>query len=312
MHTPAILVIIYNRGNKTERLIASLNKLGPCKIYICADGPKSKEDEIKVNFTRRATEKLSPKHQVTRLYSDANLGCGSNCTRALDWFFSKEPEGIILEDDIEFDNRFVAYATVVLDLFRGSKEILLISGSSYLNLAFSESYLSIYPNIWGWATWRSTWNAYRPDLEGRSHRQILSVLRRTHKKWLVILYWFLVLRMVSQRRLDSWDHQMYFSIWEKGGLTLVPKTPLTKNIGFDTEATTLRKRPSKLIEVNLTENPSHDGEGINPYSFQTRLPLHQEAYDQQCEKHIYRISIFSVAKLVIKNIFWKAGTWKDQ
>jgi hypothetical protein len=138
---PPILIIIYNRAEKTARLVQALNALRPCKLYICADGPKNRADLEKVTSTRREVENLSSKHHVSRLFSDVNLGCGLNCTRALQWFFAHEPEGVILEDDIEFDSAFVENAILMLDFYRDSKEVLIISGSPYLDLPSTKPYL---------------------------------------------------------------------------------------------------------------------------------------------------------------------------
>ena len=65
---------------------------------------------------------------VKHLYRDTNLGCGLAVSTAIDWFFSYEEEGIILEDDCLPSDSFFHFCDFMLDYHRNDQNIFLIGG----------------------------------------------------------------------------------------------------------------------------------------------------------------------------------------
>ena len=84
--------------------------------------------------------------------------------------FKQVDDGIIIEDDIKFNKEFLLYCSSNLETFKYNSTIFGISGSPYISNINKEkfNFLTIYPNIWGWATWRDRWEQYDLTLKNRN------------------------------------------------------------------------------------------------------------------------------------------------
>ena len=299
-----ILLIIYNRPDKVNQLVESLNKFEGLTIYVAADGPKDTESDYKkCEDSRRLIDKLYLKHNVIKNYSNYNQGCGNGCSRAISWFFQSEEMGIIIEDDIAFDEKFLYFATENLNIYKNTNLVHCISGSPYLtqSLGSPSIFLSSYPNIWGWATWRRSWVGYSVNLKNENTLNLINVLLKRFNV-LISIYWFFVLMLVKYRKLDSWDHQYYFHMWQCNSYALIPSFPLTNNIGFDLDATCM-KLPPKAFEGYFPGNYNH-----NSYEEVHEISL-KKSYDKNVELNTYKISSYTILKLLIKNIIWRSKSW---
>ena len=101
LETP-ILIIAWKRADKTHELINSIRKVSPKKVYLACDGAikGDNENKIKVKQTRDIlNNEINWDCEVKRLYSKNHNGCKDGVSKAIDWFFLNEEEGIILEDD---------------------------------------------------------------------------------------------------------------------------------------------------------------------------------------------------------------------
>ena len=97
-----ILLLIWKRPEHTKRVIASIRKVAPERIYISSDGPinNDKNNQRLVNLTRdEVLREINWECKVFTNFSDENQGCKLAVSRGIDWFFDNEDEGIILEDD---------------------------------------------------------------------------------------------------------------------------------------------------------------------------------------------------------------------
>ena len=155
---------------------------------------------------------------------------------AIDWFFTEEEEGIILEDDCLPNNDFFIFCEQMLERYRDDKRIMHISGSNYQlgsKRGAGSYYFSNYSHIWGWATWRRAWNNYDVDMNEfpnfRDRKAISSVFsnKNEQKRWLKLL------EMVHQKNknFDTWDFQWNFALWNNKGLSIIPNCNLISNIG---------------------------------------------------------------------------------
>ena len=95
----------------------------------------------------------------------------------IDWFFSYEAAGIILEDDCLPTEEFFRYCDVMLDKFKDNNKIYAISGNNFINshhlkINLEISIVSIYPNFWGWATWAKSWSSYDINLKNWKKKKL--------------------------------------------------------------------------------------------------------------------------------------------
>lgn len=305
-----ILVIIYNRPDKVKMLVDRINALDPTDIYVCADGPKNGGGKVKCELARDEIECIDPKHRVFKKYSDKNLGCGINCTQGISWFFDNVDSGIIIEDDIQFNRGFIEFCTRQLENHRNNKEIFMISGSPYTNLEKgSNNFLSDYPNIWGWATWKKSWAMYEiamSNISGGEFSIFLSIYKRFNS-FKTALFWFLVIRLCKRKKIDAWDHQLYFYMWKSNAFALTPAKPLTRNVGFDNEANCMSRPPDKLAFADLSNESSTL---THSYIFESVYSPLVFEYEKSCTDNIYKITCINILKLFVKNLFWKSKGWK--
>ena len=108
-----ILYIVYNRPDETSKSFECLRKLQPATLYISADGPNSnrKDDFIVTEKVRSIITEIDWKCELKTHFYDSNQGCRRAVESALEWFFTEQTEGIIIEDDIIPNSAFFDLST---------------------------------------------------------------------------------------------------------------------------------------------------------------------------------------------------------
>jgi len=164
----------------------------------------------------------------------------------MNWFFSHEPEGIILEDDCVPSPSFFRFCQELLARYRDDTRIMHIGGNNFGSEAqlplgpddFSY-YFSNQRNSWGWATWRRAWELYDYHLtdfreavaEGVFDDMFSSPLEKRYRLGKMAG----VLKLPSPP--DVWDYQWEYTIAMNSGLYIVPAVNLVGNIGFGNNST---------------------------------------------------------------------------
>lgn len=241
MNTP-VLFLIFNRPDTTIRVFETIRLAKPKKLYVAADGPRpGKVGELeKCEATRAIINNVDWECKVETLFRDTNLGCGKAVSQAITWFFENEEEGIILEDDILPHPDFFPYCEELLEKYRYSDDVGIISGRNYLfdDIKPEDSYyFSSIAHIWGWATWRRTWSKYTFDLSKIKKRDVTSTLKLFYDKKEYRNFWKLMLLQMRLQPIDTWDYQLVFSLFVNRLLSIVPAINLVENIGFGEDAT---------------------------------------------------------------------------
>ena len=237
-----ILLLLYNRPEHTKQLINTLRKIKPIKIYVSADGPNDKkpEDNARCEETRNMVKSIDWECNVTTLYQHKNLGCANGVSTAINWFFEQEEEGIILEDDIQPSISFFSFCEELLEKYRMDSRVMMISAinESYsYDIDNSSYFFSIYPNCWGWATWRRAWKYYDHSMEKWKGLRDTNWISDKVKHPKIYKRYRGVFELVSENKLDSWAYRWVFANFCQAGLTIIPTKNLAKNIGFGTDST---------------------------------------------------------------------------
>jgi hypothetical protein len=239
LKTPVAL-LIYNRPDFTKQVFETVRKVKPNRLFVIADGPKDKEDEIRCNEARAVIETINWNCRVYTNYSEVNLGCKERVSSGLDWVFSNVEKAIILEDDCLPSNSFFYYCDELLKKFYNESKILHISGSNFLNgkLNFDPSYyFSIYPTIWGWASWAKAWEGYDVNIDKWPELRESNWLKDILIDDLKVIRWTQIFDNIYDKFADTWDYQLQFNIWYNNGLSITPVKNLVKNIGFGRDST---------------------------------------------------------------------------
>lgn len=304
MRSP-ILFLAFNRPIQTQRVFDAIRNARPPRFYLSLDGPRSeKPSEIdQCKAVQKIVSKVDWPCEVYSLVHEQNLGCKLAVSRALEWFFAAEPEGIILEDDCLPHPDFFSYCDTLLEKYRDDERIGLISGTAFGDLrkqqlvSGNEDYLfTRYPSIWGWASWRRVWKHYDVDLKlWEFYRQDVSAL--TYNPKLRKINETLFDRVVSHE-IDTWDYQVSFMLWSASQLSVVPRFNLIENIGFGADATHTKTNHSQ----NMQRGKMGDEHLIFPLvSPELMVPNHR--YQQWIEKFATRPFLFKLLSIVKDYVF---------
>ena len=239
MNTP-ILIITFNRPHFLKKIVSVLKKIKPKKIYFKIDGPRqgNKNDEKQILKTKKIINKIQWKCKKIVFESKKNLGSRDNPTRGIDWLFSHEKRGIILEDDCIPNKSFFKYCEELLKKYENNNKISMISGRNNLERTdLRSSYYFTFGNTWGWATWRDVWKIYDKDIKFWPRfknslgwkKNFLTIDERR--------YWSLVFDACYQNKIDSWAYPWTLSLWKKELLTVTPSKNLVNNIGLTSTRT---------------------------------------------------------------------------
>lgn len=255
LKTP-ILFLIFNRLDTTKRVFDTIRMARPKSLYIASDGPRTSRpgEAEKVKSVRDyVASNIDWNCELKTFFNQRNLGCRVAVSKAIDWFFENESEGIILEDDCLPDPSFFAYTESLLAHYREDTRIMAISGDYFHNGSYKPRYsyfFSRYNHCWGWASWRRAWKQYDHDMS------TWPILRGTD--WLLMVgdgdktfqhYWTQIFDRAYAGELDSWAYRWTFSCWAQSGLSILPARNLISNIGFGESATHTSKGQRNLANL---------------------------------------------------------------
>lgn len=242
MNSP-ILFLVFNRPSTTKIVFETIRHAKPPRLYIAADGPRENklEDAKLCQEVKGIVSDIDWNCEVITLFRNKNLGCKKAVSSAITWFFEKEEEGIILEDDVLPLPCFFNYCDELLEKYRNVEDVAMISGNNLISKRFNpeESYFfSHYANIWGWATWKRTWRQYDVEMKDWNSWSKNGNLRNISDNTPYFeYYWKDQIQAIHDGKMDTWDFQLFFLLWRIKGLCIVPKNNLTSNLGFGTIAT---------------------------------------------------------------------------
>ncbi|MFT3829750.1 MAG: hypothetical protein QM691_08610 [Opitutaceae bacterium] len=241
LDTP-ILFLVFNRPEVTARVFATIREARPTRLFVAADGPRADRagEAALCEKTRQLATAVDWPCTVTTLFHSENRGCGRAVSEAITWFFEHVQEGIILEDDCLPHPDFFPFCAAMLSRYRDNPRVLTISGDHFLPRGFdtqASHYFSKYVQIWGWATWRRTWQAYDFSLSSIPEGDWQKIIQTTCPLRIESGYWSEVFRALRAGGIDTWDFQLLFSCWKQTGLHVVPRHNLISNLGYGPDAT---------------------------------------------------------------------------
>jgi hypothetical protein len=238
-----IAFIIFNRPDTTQRVFEEIRKATPKELFIIADGPRvnNSEDDGLCKKTREIVEKVDWDCKVHKNFSEINLGTRIRPASGLEWVFSKTDDAIILEDDCLPHPSFFEYCQNLLEHYRNSNNVNMISGSNFISRNSNKSYsyyFSVFHHFWGWATWKRSWELFDLEMKAWPELKESKLLYQIVPDKKSAKYWETLLDEVYNGKIStSWDYQWYYSSWKNKNLAIIPSVNLISNIGFGKEAT---------------------------------------------------------------------------
>ena len=305
----AILLLIWRRPVHTKKIIDSIRKVSPKKIYISSDGPIKDdiENQKLVKLTRDVVlEEINWKCDLKTNFLNVNKGCKLAVSCGISWFFDNEEEGIILEDDCLPNNDFYLFCESLLKKYKNDHRIWAVCGNGYQvnKTNKNESYFfSKYVDVWGWATWKRCWKKYDKDMRSWKSNRELFLTNNIFGNHRELNYWKKIFdNLFFNKTPDTWDYHWQYLCFINSGMVCMPYCNLVQNIGFGDGAT------------HTTCEQTH------PYFYTKKLgnirfPLqHPTTFimQKECDKHIQNIfysgyPIFSRKGLIIllKKVLFK-------
>jgi hypothetical protein len=241
MSIPA-LVIAFNRPEKLRLALESLASTDVRNIQVSLDGPRADTTDVtRIAECVDVIESFRHRFEVLNIRQNKhNLGCRQALQKALGEFFGTYDRGIIVEDDILVSQKFVDFATWALTEYENDETIWVVNGWSPFNPGEIGPFpwLSRIPIVWGWATWRTRWSQYDPEIEESAFVKPSELKTNLSLPFSEEFdeYWTNGFSQI-RKGFDTWDYQLVFSMWKNGGMAITPPSRLTQNIGFDHEAT---------------------------------------------------------------------------
>ena len=259
LDTPVAL-IVFNRPEPTRRVFAAVAAARPSRLFIIADAPRADRQGER----QRCDEVLKivsavdwPCTVETNLAAE-NLGCRRRVKSGLDWVFSLVEEAIILEDDCLPDPSFFPYCAQLLDRYRDCGQVGIISGFNPMQNSFPFPYSYYFTKlvlIWGWATWRRTWQKYDENLTSWPKVKEDGLLGLMWRERKALRMWTGIFEsMYTGKGPNAWSYHLVYSSWMLNLLNIVPARNLIQNIGFGENAThTVKADPGlRIIAQSLS------------------------------------------------------------
>ena len=261
-----VLITAFSRYDTLREVFLAVRKARPPRIYFACDGPRNHMERLKCEKVRSLIELVDWDCELNTLFHEKNMGCRAAMVANLNWFFSKEEEGIILEDDVVPDVSFFPFCQSLLRQYRNDTHIWAIVGnnlSASLDSKASDSYWFSGHGCgayWGWASWRRVWERFDVDMKEWPR------VRETKE----FHDWFLsdAERKEVYKLFDhtyngntTWDYQFDFAKILSGAVNLIPESNLCRNIGFGADGT-------HTVKLSDSRNTG----GLQQVSFPLRHP----------------------------------------
>jgi len=244
MFSTPILFLIYKNIPVTVQAFDRICQIKPSNLYIAADGPKCSEEQEECSLLRDTLlDMVDWDCNIHTLFRTSNLGLKLAVSSAIDWFFSNNDRGIILEYDCLPDISFFNFCEKLLTMYENDTRIFSISGNNILvndiSLSASSSYFfSSFTPVWGWATWRRSWNYWKGTLDNYQEFNRLALLNNKlgHSRSAVRFWKKNFDDVYSGISTTTWAFCFNYYQLLNSGLCIVPQLNLVRNIGFGPQA----------------------------------------------------------------------------
>lgn len=230
-----VLFIIFRRKNTALKVIDTIAKVKPERLYISQDGPKNSNQVKDIQDTLEAVlSKITWKCDLTVWTHDENLGLKKHIPEAFNKFFDKEEVGIYLEDDTLPSRDFFYFEQELLEKYKNDEKIFSINGTNFYPgkiKAKDPYYLSKIGDIWGFGLWRRSWKLYNSEMndfdkvsKGQEYKNYF--FNKKYKFYLET-FW----RAIRAGKLDSWAMQLVYAATKNNMFFITPSVNMVNNIG---------------------------------------------------------------------------------
>ena len=232
-----ILLITFNRPDTTQKVFDVIKKAKPSKLYVFNDGPRpDNHKDLKAREEiKTIINKVDWECKLFTDFSEKNLGCGLGVSGAITWAFENEDRLIILEDDCVPSLSFFDYCDYCLEKYKNDNRVMQVAGNNYTenhNYTNDDYLFSKYGHIWGWATWKRAWINFNYEMKEwpifRDNGNLLNITNSKQEHD----YLRNIFNSYYYDCKKPWAIRWVFVKIKMGGITIVPRINLVKNIGY--------------------------------------------------------------------------------
>ena len=256
----AVLFLVFNRPDTTERVFETIRVAEPPRLYIASDGPRKHKvgEEEKVKTVRDIVSNIDWECEVKTLYREDNLGCGKAVSSAITWFFDHEEQGIILEDDCLPSSDFFRFCDYLLEKYQYDERIGHISGVNFqrnIKRGEGDYYFSKLTHVWGWASWKRVWDDYDFDMKHLDQAIKIDLLSALTAKDSYRKSFYSSFSRTKTGEINTWDYQYFFLNQINSYLSIIPNYNLVSNIGFNHFGTHTQNSDSFFSNISISPLP---------------------------------------------------------
>jgi len=235
-----VIFCIFNRPELTRKVFKLIREAQPPSLYVVADGARGgiPGETEKCIQARAIVENVDWPCEVRLDYSEKNMGCRDRIFSGISNAFKHFDFAIILEDDCLPSPDFFGFIDAMHERYDHDLKVMHISGTSFVRPKKPDAcyFRSAYALIWGWATWKRTWEGLDLNMENwpnLKHRFLSECLTssKTYHRFLRHL------EKAYTGSVRTWDYPYSAHIMDLRGDCITPLFNLVKNIGFGIEST---------------------------------------------------------------------------
>lgn len=250
-----ILILAFNRPKETQQVFERVRSIKPKYLFVGIDGPRetnADDNELCKMVQDVFLHQIDWDCEIKTLFRKQNLGCRKAVSSAIDWFFNQVEYGIILEDDCIPNLSFFDYCKVLLEKYKDNPNVMHIAGYNYFGhfSRLNKSYIfSRSALIWGWATWRRSWQKMDVDMKDypdyKSGNSVKDYVKNVLAQKYILQKWDETYHKIN----NSWAYAWMYCVVNNKGLCIVPQKNMISNIGFNENATHTKQQSTLTKEI---------------------------------------------------------------
>ena len=235
--TAPVLLMVFNRPEKTQQVFDALRRARPTKLYVAADAPRANREDDSENCAkvREIVSKVDWPCEVKCLFHEKNLGCSLAGKAAWDWVFSQESELIFVEDDGLVSTTFFWFCQELLRRYRDVPKVAYIGGVNYGPKYGDASYFfsRLPAATYAMATWKRVYDLYEYKMESYPSYRTKRDFKNNFLDRFAYYYYRRYFDKYVTKGGNTYDIQMNYLVYKHSLYSIVPNVNLVSNIGLD-------------------------------------------------------------------------------
>lgn len=292
----SILILAYNRLENLKQLIKSIESIDTC-IYISVDGGTSKRCAEVQSYCQNL--KMSQPHKYEIQLLKENNGVKRGVIKGVDWYFTHQDVGIILEEDLEIlVENFEIIHNSIIEFVRRNKDTVINLSSFYEQYNDQDIHTLEFRKqddffMWGWVCQKETWLDYKDFLPDPDLKKFLSSLFVS--TYFEKIYWKLIFRMLRLNQIDSWGY--FFLIYTVANKqNYAPNLSIIRNRGLK-KGTNYNRLSMYAKALALGDMQRYSVNSVRIMNTKTRSDIAN--YDKVVR---HNITLLSILRIIVWNV----------